>query len=163
MSKKEVKVTIHLTEVIYDIQNKTYISGEVAGASGDSAEQVAMQQADSEDWSENQIMRSIGNSFSRIQSSISEYWGMSSADETNTQMQSGARNPIIKLYMPMNYNATTLRDVSQAIHQTLVYQAIGDWYMLVRPSGADVWHRMADDQIGRLRLLLSRRLRPSRQ
>ncbi len=88
---------------------------------------------------------------------------MSSADETNTQMQSGARSLIIKLSMPMNYNATTLKEVSQAIHQTLVYQAIGDWYMLVRPSGAEVWHRMADDQIGRLRLLLSRRLRPSRQ
>ena len=163
MAKNEVKITIHLSEVIYDIQNKTYISGEVAGGNGESAEKVSMQQVDSEEWSNNQIIRSIGNAFSRIQSSISEYWGMSSADETNTQMQSGARGLVIKLFMPMNYNATTLRDVTQAIHQTLVYQAIYDWYMLVRPSGADVWKEMADEQIGRVRLLLSRRLRPSRQ
>lgn len=163
MAKNEVKITIHLSEVIYDIQNKTYISGEVAGGNGESAEKVSMQQVDSEEWSNNQIIRSIGNAFSRIQSSISEYWGMSSADETNVQMQSGARGLVIKLSMPMNYNATTLRDVTQAIHQTLVYQAIYDWYMLVSPSGADVWKEMADEQIGRVRLLLSRRLRPSRQ
>lgn len=163
MAKNEVKITIHLSEVIYDIQNKTYISGEVAGGNGESAEKVSMQQVDSEEWSNNQIIRSIGNAFSRIQSSISEYWGMSSADETNTQMQYGASGLVIKLLMPMNYNATTLRDVTQAIHQTLVYQAIYDWYMLVSPSGADVWKEMADSQIGRIRLLLSRRLRPSRQ
>lgn len=163
MAKNEVKITIHLSEVIYDIQNKTYISGEVAGGNGESAEKVSMQQVDSEEWSNNQIIRSIGNAFSRIQSSISEYWGMSSADETNTQMQHGASGLVIKLLMPMNYNATTLRDVTQAIHQTLVYQAIYDWYMLVSPSGADVWKEMADSQIGRIRLLLSRRLRPSRQ
>lgn len=163
MAKNEVKITIHLSEVIYDIQNKTYISGEVAGCNGESAEKVSMQQVDSEEWSNNQIIRSIGNAFSRIQSSISEYWGMSSADETNTQMQYRASGLVIKLLMPMNYNATTLRDVTQAIHQTLVYQAIYDWYMLVSPSGADVWKEMADSQIGRIRLLLSRRLRPSRQ
>ena len=62
MAKKTITITEYMSELLYDIQNKTYLTGR-SRQTGANHEEVANMQANDDDENANQIIRSIGNAF----------------------------------------------------------------------------------------------------
>lgn len=72
MSKIQVVISESISELIYDIENVTHITGRSADQ-GNNPEQVANMQANGDESELNQMLRSIGNAFSYIKTKMSEY------------------------------------------------------------------------------------------
>ncbi len=65
MAKKTITITLYMSELIYDVQNKTYLTGR-SRSTGKNHEEVAHMQANDDDENANQIARSIGNAFANM-------------------------------------------------------------------------------------------------
>ena len=72
MAKKTITITLYMSELIYDVYDKTYLTGR-SRLDGTNHEKVANMQANDDDENSNQIVRSIGNAFANLKTKLSEY------------------------------------------------------------------------------------------
>ena len=160
MGKKNLSVTLYLSELIYDVQNKTYLTGRSRN-NGKNYEQVANMQANNDDEDENQIVRSIQSAYGTLKTKLSEY-----IDEDNTttsdKLMDTTSNIIITLKMPSNYNQATTDTVSASLHDYIVNSAIGDWFVITNKDDAENYVKLAIVNLEQIREAINKRVRPSR-
>lgn len=72
MPKTTFHIDIYMSELIYDILNKTHIAGQVHDT-GDNYKNVALMQAVDEGQSGDHIARSIGNAFGNLENYYIEF------------------------------------------------------------------------------------------
>lgn len=160
MAKKVIAITLYMSELIYDVQNKTYLTGR-SRQTGTNHEEVANMQANDDDENANQIMRSIGNAFANLKTKLSEYIN-ESGTSTNDKQLSSTGNLTLSLNMPPNYNNASNDTISTALHQYLVNCAIGDWFTITNKNDASDYITLAAANLEQLREALNKRMRPTR-
>lgn len=160
MAKKVIAITLYMSELIYDVQNKTYLTGR-SRQTGTNHEEVANMQANDDDENLNQIMRSIGNAFANLKTKLSEYIN-ESGTSTNDKQLSSTDNLTLSLNMPPNYNNASNDTISTALHQYLVNSAIGDWFTITNKNDASDYITLAAANLEQLREAVNKRIRPTR-
>ena len=160
MAKKVISITLYMSELIYDVQNKTYLTGR-SRQTGTNHEEVANMQANDDDENSNQIMRSIGNAFANLKTKLSEYIN-ESGTSTNDKQISNTGNLTLSLEMPHNYNNASNDTISTAVHQYLVNSAIGDWFTITNKNDASDYITLASANLEQLREAVNKRVRPTR-
>lgn len=160
MAKKVIAITLYMSELIYDVQNKTYLTGR-SRQTGTNHEEVANMQANDDDENANQIMRSIGNAFANLKTKLSEYIN-ESGTSTNDKQLSSTGNLTLSLNMPPNYNNASNDTISTALHQYLVNSAIGDWFTITNKNDASDYITLAAANLEQLREAVNKRVRPTR-
>lgn len=160
MAKKVISITLYMSELIYDVQNKTYLTGR-SRQTGTNHEEVANMQANDDDENANQIMRSIGNAFANLKTKLSEYIN-ESGTSTNDKQISSTGNLTLSLNMPPNYNNASNDTISTALHQYLVNSAIGDWFTITNKNDASDYITLAAANLEQLREAVNKRMRPTR-
>lgn len=160
MAKKVIAITLYMSELIYDVQNKTYLTGR-SRQTGTNHEEVANMQANDDDENLNQIMRSIGNAFANLKTKLSEYIN-ESGTSTNDKQLSSTDNLTLSLNMPPNYNNASNDTISTALHQYLVNSAIGDWFTITNKNDASDYVTLAAANLEQLREAVNKRMRPIR-
>lgn len=160
MAKKVIAITLYMSELIYDVQNKTYLTGR-SRQTGTNHEEVANMQANDDDENANQIMRSIGNAFANLKTKLSEYIN-ESGTSTNDKQISSTGNLTLSLNMPPNYNNASNDTISTALHQYLVNCAIGDWFTITNKNDASDYITLAAANLEQLREAANKRMRPTR-
>lgn len=160
MAKKVIAITLYMSELIYDVQNKTYLTGR-SRQTGTNHEEVANMQANDDDENANQIMRSIGNAFANLKTKLSEYIN-ENGTSTNDKQLSSTDNLTLSLNMPPNYNNASNDTISTALHQYLVNSAIGDWFTITNKNDASDYITLAAANIEQLREAVNKRMRPTR-
>ena len=160
MAKKVIAITLYMSELIYDVQNKTYLTGR-SRQTGTNHEEVANMQANDDDENLNQIMRSIGNAFANLKTKLSEYIN-ESGTSTNDKQISSTGNLTLSLNMPPNYNNASNDTISTALHQYLVNSAIGDWFTITNKNDASDYITLAAANLEQLREAVNKRMRPTR-
>ena len=160
MAKKVIAITLYMSELIYDVQNKTYLTGR-SRQTGTNHEEVANMQANDDDENANQIMRSIGNAFANLKTKLSEYIN-ESGTSTNDKQLSSTGNITLSLNMPPNYNNASNDTISTALHQYLVNCAIGDWFTITNKNDASDYITLAAANLEQLREAVNKRMRPTR-
>ena len=160
MAKKTLTVTLYLSELLYDVQNKTYLTGR-SRQTGNNHEEVAHMQANEDEENENQILRSLGNAFANLKTKLSEYIEESGTTATNKLL---SKNGTIQLalVMPSNFNQATSETISAALHQYLVNTAIGDWFTITNKNDAPDYVTLAAANLEELREAVNKRVRPTR-
>lgn len=160
MAKKTLTVTLYLSELLYDVQNKTYLTGR-SRQTGNNHEEVAHMQANEDEENENQILRSFGNAFANLKTKLSEYIEESGTTATNKLL---SKNDTIQLalVMPCNFNQATSETISAALHQYLVNTAIGDWFTITNKNDATDYVTLAAANLEELREAVNKRVRPTR-
>ena len=160
MAKKAITITLYMSELIYDVQNKTYLTGR-SRQTGTNHEEVANMQANDDDENLNQVLRSIGNAFANIKTKLSEYIEEKTTTVTN-EMLSVDKDLTIGLNMPPNYNNASNDTISTALHQYLVNSAIGDWFTITNKNDASDYITLAAANLEQLREAVNKRMRPTR-
>ena len=160
MAKKVIAITLYMSELIYDVQNKTYLTGR-SRQTGTNHEEVANMQANDDDENANQIMRSIGNAFANLKTKLSEYIN-ETGTSTNDKQISSTGNLTLSLNMPPNYNNASNDTISTALHQYLVNSAIGDWFTITNKNDASDYITLAAANLEQLREAVNKRMRPTR-
>lgn len=160
MAKKTLTITLHITELIYDVQNKTYLTGRSRN-NGNNHEEVANMQANDDDENLNQVLRSIGNAFATMKTKLSEYLSGSNTTANNT-LTGATANLTVVLSMPSNYNQATADTISAAMHQYVVNTAVADWFNITDKADSDEYIAFAASNLEQIREAINKRVRPTR-
>ena len=92
-----------MSELIYDFQNKAFLTGRSRRAADMDAEAASNIQASDDDEDKNQALRSIQNAYSQLLVELSEAIEKGSGTTASNKLISDTDNIIIKLSLPSNY------------------------------------------------------------
>lgn len=159
MAKKNVTITLYMSEMIYDVQNKSYLKGRSL-VDQDPA-RVAYMQANDDDENLNQVLRSIGGAFGSLKSELSEY--IEESASTGNNILQPNENIIVALKMPSNFNEAAVKVVSEGLHKYIVNMALAEWYKNTDPNDFDSYMKLAIENMKEVRDGINKRLRPVRQ
>lgn len=162
MDKKNVTITLYVSELVYDIENKTFLTGRSRGT-GDNHEAVANMQANDDDENLNQVLRSIGNAFASLKTKLSEYLDDYSTEGDNELLSSDREFLRVTLRMPTNYNNSTVSTITSAMHQYVVNTAIGEWFTITNKADAGDYVSLSGLNLSSIREALNKRVRPTRR
>lgn len=157
----KLTITIDVKELIYDIQNKTYLTGRSRG-DGKNHRQVALMQANDDEENYNQIMRSIGNALAKVQSELAEVI-VSEASTVSNALTTSDESQTLTLEMPSNYNGSATKAIVAAIHQFIVASATSEWFMITNKPDTDEYAALSEKSLEMLRQSICHRRRPSRK
>ena len=160
MAKKTIAVTLYMSELIYDIQNKTYLTGRSRN-SGTNHEEVANMQVNDDEENNNQILRSVGNAFANLKTKLSEYLNESGTTASD-KLLSSTSNLTVSLSVPGNFNTAVNETVSAALHQYLVNSAVGDWFTITNKNDASDYITLAAANLEQIREAINKRVPPTR-
>jgi len=156
----QLTISIDIKELVYDIQNKTYLTGRSRG-DGKNYRQVALMQANDDEENYNQIMRSIGNAFAKVQNELSEVLEVTTYNGDNhLELSDTARD--FSLQMPSNFNSAATAAIATAIHNFIVTSATAEWFMITNKTDTEDYERQAQESLELLRESLCKRSRPKR-
>lgn len=161
MAKKTVTITLYMSELIYDVQNKTFLTGRSRDNGNNYAEVAHMQASDDEE-NGNQILRSIGNAFANLKTKLAEYIDDTNTTTTNNAQISESSNLQLALTMPSNFNQASADNIGAALHQYVVNQAIGDWFTITNKADAADYIALAQSNLNIALEAVSKRRRPTR-
>lgn len=158
MAKKSVTITLYMSELIYDVQNKSYLKGR-SQVDQDPAK-VAYMQANDDEENMNQVLRSIGGAYGSLKSELSEY--IEETASTGDNILQPNSNIIVALKMPSNFNEAAVKVISEGLHKYIVNMALAEWYKQTDPTDMDSYLKLAVDDMNEVRDGINKRLRPER-
>ena len=158
--KKDISIKLYASELMYDVQNKTYLTGR-SRQKGNNHEEVANMQANDDEENENQVVRSIGNAWASLKTQLSEFL-VSDQTTGNNILINEDTNLEVTLKMPSNYQQATVDTISASLHQFIVNSAIADWFTITNKTDAEDYVKMAALNIAQIREAINKRVRPER-
>ena len=160
MARKNLSVTLKISELLYEIRNKTWLTGQ-SRQNGQNFEEVANMQNNEDEEHANQVLRSIGNAFATLKVRLSEYIISSQTTADDIQI-SDSSDLTVTLVLPSNYNQATADAVATACHQYIVNTAIAEWFTITNKADAADYLTLAGANITQVREAISKRVRPTR-
>ncbi len=157
---KTITITLDLPEIIYDIQNKTYLTGK-SRSDGTNHAAVANMQANDDDENINQILRSISIAFANLKNKLGDYLDLKGTSASNGLLDP-AYSLSLSLNMPSNYNLSTVDTIASAAHQYIVSVAVKDWFTITHKPDATEYAPLADASLAILSEAVNKRTRPIR-
>lgn len=163
MVRKNLTITLYMSELIYDFQNKAYITGISRRAGGTDAEVASKMQASDDDEDVNQALRSIQGAYGQLLVELSE--GLSSSEENTStnELINGEENIEIHLSLPSNYNLGLKDALTSNIHDYIINKSLMDWFTITNPNEAKTYEDMASTALKGIHETFNRRERPSRK
>ncbi len=159
-NKKEVKVTIKIDWLLYDIMNETYLRGRTIQNSGNHKEVASMFASEDEENRE-KILRSIKKGFAEVKTVLSEYLDEDGTSTDNSHYD-GKTDLSLSLQMPSNFNEAATAGVGEAVHDYLKNTTIAEWYMVTNKADAEQYVALATRSLENIAQAVSKRSRPSR-
>lgn len=164
-NKKTLTVTQQVKELVYDIQNKAYLTGQAREAEGKKNYEAAsnMQASDDEENSY-QIRRSLANAFSSLKSLLGEYLSEDKSTSNNLIAKEIDDNGVLELAfeLPSNYNNASADALGNGIHSYLVDMALGEWFAITSPEDANAYIQHSGVSLENVKRALYKRSRPER-
>lgn len=157
---QNVTVNLDLDEIVYDIQNKTYLTGK-SRRENNNHEIVANMQANDDEENANQVLRSVSMAFSLLKTKLSEYLDMDATSASN-ELISRTEKLLLTLKMPSNFNLATLDTLAAAAHQYLVSIAVADWFTITFKKDAPEYTALAEASLHIISEAACKRCRPQR-
>ncbi len=160
MARKSLAITLKISELLYEVRNKTWLTGQ-SRQNGQNFEEVANMQNNEDEEHVNQILRSFGNAFNQLKVRLSEY--INAADTTANDIQITSNTDLtVTLSLPSNYNQATATAIATAMHQYLINTAIAEWFQITNKTDSADYLTLAGANITQIREAVSKRSRPTR-
>lgn len=157
-AKKKVTATIKIKQLLYDIQNETYLRGRTI-QNGENHKEVASMYASEDEENLNKVLRSIKKGFAEVKTELSEYLDEDGTTTDNSRYD-GQSNLVLNLTMPSNFNEAATAGVGEAIHDYLKNLAIAEWYMVTNKADAEQYIALAQKSLVSIQQAVSKRSRP---
>lgn len=159
MAKKNVTITLYMSELIYDFQNKAFLTGRSRRVGGD-AELASDMQASDDEEDVNQALRSIQTAYGQLLVEMGE--GLNSADTTSSNKLIENGNITLSLNMPSNYNLGVKDALTAAIHDYIINKALSSWFVMTNKADAGDYEELAKASLQNVHNAFNRRVRPTR-
>ena len=162
--KKELTVTQKVQELMYDIMNKAYLTGQSREAGGMDYRSASNIQASEDDENSYQLRRSIANAFSSIKSLLGEYLSETTEETDNLIPDAIDDDTELKLTfkLPSNYNNASADSLGNGIHAYLVDMALYEWLTITDKADSEDYLKHAAASLDTVKRALYKRSRPTR-
>lgn len=164
-NKKTLTITEEVKELIFDIQNKAYLTGQAREAEDSKDFQAASNmQASDDDENSYQIRRSIANAFSLLKSLLGEYLHEDKST-SNNRIQSEIDKDgqlVLSFKLPSNYNNSSADSLGNGIHSYIVDIALADWFTITSKKDAESYLAHSNVSLETVKRALYKRSRPTR-
>ncbi|UWG05590.1 MAG: hypothetical protein [Bacteriophage sp.] len=164
-NKKTLTVTQQVKELVFDIQNKAYLTGQAREAEGKKTYEAASNMQASDDIENSyQIRRSLANAFSALKSLLGEYLSEDKSTSNNLIQKEIDDDGVLELAfkLPSNYNNSSADALGNGIHSYLVDMALGDWFSITNKEDAQDYISHASVSLENVKRALYKRARPTR-
>ena len=151
-------IELKMNEILYDVQNKTYLTGK-SRKDGSNHERVANMQANDDEENANQLLRSVAMAFSKLKMRLGEYLDQTATSANNTLLDP-SDDITLGLTMPSNYNRATVGVLANAAHQYIVSLAVAEWFTITNKSDAKDYAVLAEESLALITEAASKRVRP---
>lgn len=164
-SKKTLTVTLEVKELMHDIMNKAYLTGQAREADGTKGYEAAsnMQASEDEDNSY-QLRRSLANSFSALKSLLGEYLN-EDRNTSNNRIQKIIDDDgqlELAFLLPSNYNNASADSLGNGIHAYLVDMVLAEWFTITNKADAQDYLNHSTVSLETVKRALYKRSRPTR-
>lgn len=167
MSRKSIKLSLDTCELVYDIQNKAYLTGEARRSEGAKPfEAASNMQASDDDDNIYQIKRSLCTALASLKSIFGEFIRSDDDDvslETNNALNQAVElNKPFDLFfsVPSNFKDSAADSLGDEVHAYLVDMALGDWFSITNKEDAQIYTSRVEQHIAVIKRALYRRTRP---
>lgn len=163
-NKKPLTVTQQVKELIYDIQNKAYLTGDARKAQGTGYEAASKMQASDDNDNSYQLRRSLANAFAALKSLLGEYISEYTTTSDNliaTEIDNDGKLTLSFL-LPSNFNDASADSLGNGIHAYLVDTALAEWFTITSPNDVAAYAQHATESLEIVKRALYKRSRPSR-
>ena len=164
-NRKILTVTQRVKELIFDVQNKSYLTGQAREAECKKTYEAASNMQASDDVENSyQIRRSLANAFSALKSLLGEYLSENSTTSDNLINQEIDNDGVLKLVfeLPSNYNNASADSEANGIHPKLQDMALGDSFAITNKEDAETYIAHAKVSLENVKRALFKRSRPER-
>lgn len=164
-SKKTITVTQQVKELVYDVQNKAYLTGQAREAEGKTSYEAASNMQASDDLENSyQIRRSLATAFASLKSLLGEYLVEDTTTSDNlidAEIDNDGKLEL-SFSMPSNYNNASADALGNGIHAYLVDATIGEWFTITNKGDANDYISHSAVSLEVVKRALYKRSRPTR-
>nr|DAG24459.1 MAG TPA: hypothetical protein [Caudoviricetes sp.] len=162
MARKSLTITLYMSELIYDFQNKAFLTGRSRRAASMDAEAASNIQASDDDEDKNQALRSIQNTYGQLLVELSESVQTDNGTTASNELINDSTNIVINLSLPSNYPLALKDALTSSIHDYIINKALMDWFVITNPNESKTYSELSIAAIKNLHETFNRRERPSR-
>lgn len=160
MAKYPVTITLHMSELLYDIDNETWLVGE-SQFNGENRQAVSLMQSGEDEESRNHFLRDISTAIGNLSSALKEYQFAGNEHSSNL-LPSPESDIVMTLAMPNNFDISSVGALTDAIHQYIFNFAISRWFNATAKDAAAPYLESATAYLSQVREIAGRRVRPGR-
>lgn len=163
--KIPLEVKEQVKEILYDVMNKTHLTGNAREAEDPKRYEAASKMKASMDEDDlYQLERSLATAFSGLKSILGEYLDEETTTTGNLIEQEIENEGELKLtfMLPSNFNSASADSLGKGIHAYLVDMIIGDWFVITNKADAEGYYSHAAVSLETVRRALYKRSRPKR-
>ena len=164
-NKKNLTVTQEVKELMYDIMNKSYLTGKAREAeTTKNYESASNMQASEDNENSYQLKRSLANAFAGLKSLLGEYLD-EEATTSNDLIPDEIDNDgqlVLAFKLPSNYNDASADSLGNSIHAYLVDIALAEWFAITNKEDAEFYKAHSAVSLNNAKRALYKRSRPVR-
>ena len=158
--KQTVNLKLKMSEIIYDIQNKTYLTGRSL-ENGTNHSHVANLQANDDDENAAQVLRSVTMAVGILCNRIAEYLEGGQGNAVNDSL-SADDDISMGLSLPSNFNPAVAQTIGEAAHEFIVAKSVAEWFAITAKGETSDYNTVAENALKVLEEALCKRSRPVR-
>ncbi len=159
---KVLDITLYMSELIYDFQNKAFIMGRSKGSDDKDPEYASNIKASDDEEDRNQAVRSIQGAYGELLNVLSEMlYGKTEATSSNKLLADSDIK--ISLSVPSNFVMGIKDSIASSIHDYIVNKALLGWFLMTDKDDAREYSELANAALATLRSSLNKRERPTRK
>ena len=151
-----------MSELIYDFQNKAFLTGRSRRSADMDAEAASNIQASDDEEDKNQALRSIQNAYSQLIVELSESVRTGSGTTASNELIDGDTDITINLSLPSNYPLALKDALTSYIHEYIINKALIDRFIISNPNESKTYSELSVVSIKNLHETFNRRERPIR-
>lgn len=181
---KSLSITLYLSEILYDIRNKAFLTGR-SRETADNQAQISWSQLSGDEPEMGQIMRSVESALAVVQTKLAPYLEEITRErilrehhppcmphpaepielpaEDDVLMRFEDNAITMKLLMPDNYNQAFVPVLSSSIHNFIVAAVLGEWFVISYPNEVKAYLQWAEGENVNIKACLEKRIKPLRR
>lgn len=164
-NKKTLTVTQEVKELMFDIMNKAYLTGQAREFEGTKNYEASSNMQASEDLENSyQLRRSLANAFSSLKSLLGEYLdeNKSTSDNIIPKEIDDDGQLVLAFKLPSNYNTASADSLGNGIHAYLVDMSLYEWFTITNKADAQDYLSHSTASLETVKRALYKRSRPTR-
>lgn len=161
--KTKITVTLKKAELLYDIDNIAYTTGDILVDADTTPKYRSDIQSTGEPWGRSVIIRALDRAFYHLTAKLTAYTKSDTREDTDaTNDPQDLENYVLTLYVPQQISEPNIDGVAYAAHNYLVYSALCDWFEKLKKDERELYQFKLNEELDMIKHYLTLRTRPLR-